>query len=92
MIKKKKKRHDIYFISLFYTWFVMPVTYDLHLPVFLFFIFYFFSFIIIFLFFILRTIQVFLFVPINTNVKCDKYKVRIHMDRITFNNVILKNT
>lgn len=54
--------------------------------------FYFFSFIIIFLFFILRTIQVFLFVPINTNVKCDKYKVRIHMYRITFNNVILKNT
>ena len=28
---------------------------------------------------------------INNNVKCDKYKVRIHMYRITFNYVILKN-
>ena len=29
--------------------------------------------------------------PINTNVKCDKYKVRKHMYRITYNNVIVKN-
>lgn len=59
----------------------------LHLPVYV----YFFSFIIIILFFILRTIHVFLFVPINNNVKCDKYKVRKHMYRITYNNVIVKN-